>query len=169
MSILQEIFAYTKRNPRPRESVNLTIFILHYCGLWFPEETHWTIKSTKYLLFAICMQGFWFVGYVVSETIAMILSFSTGEILDITEAGFLLLTHYAEVFKVSNISKRNFLTIYYVYFLLEHPSPRISSTKFKVFSKNILKRTGSKTVIKNILFVDYSILSLSQPNSEIFK
>lgn len=83
---------------RPRDSVNINIKLLNIFGLWFPEENTWTWRSKAYLLYAILFQGFFFYMYVLSETAEMINSF--GNIEKMTEASFLLLTHYAQIFKV---------------------------------------------------------------------
>lgn len=93
---------YFKNNQtRPRDSISINLKLLRIFGLWFPEENTWSWRSKLYLIYAILFQGFFFYLYVFSETAEMMFSF--GNIEKMTEASFLLLTHYAEAYKVKNV------------------------------------------------------------------
>lgn len=86
-----------------RSSLALNFKILNIFGHWPPENAPESLFVYK--IYGTITVGFFFIIYVITEIINIVLSF--GDLERITDASFLFLTHAAQIFKLFSLVENN--------------------------------------------------------------
>lgn len=81
-----------------KETVSYHFIVLQILGLWPPKNS-----SKLHTVYSIIITGFFFIAYLISETINIILVFP--DIEKVTESSFLFLTHLPQLIKLCYMLK----------------------------------------------------------------
>ncbi|XP_065170242.1 odorant receptor Or1-like [Atheta coriaria] len=87
-----------------RDALGPNLKVLQLLGYWPPEESSSLIRGV-YQIYATFCVGFFFILYIVTEVINIVLSLDDLE--KITEASFLFLTHFAQIIKLYHFTTKN--------------------------------------------------------------
>lgn len=123
-----------EKSLRLRDSLWLNFLILNVSGYWGPERNSKYAKFA-YLIYAIIVLNFTYFVYITSEIINVVTLSSDLE--KITDASFLLLTHFAQFFKIIYFFKNRALMLELLKMMKEDILQPISERQFVKLSKTM--------------------------------